>query len=1683
MLNTYQMQVVKRNGKKEPVSFDKVIKRLKTLCSGLETIDPILVAQKVIAEIYNDVHTYQLDELAAEICTSLSTENPDFGILASRIIISNNHKNTSPSFSETMTILYNNKDIHGKHTPLLAENVYQIIMENKAKLNSVIDYTRDYNYDYFAFKTLERAYLMRVDGNVVERIQHMVMRVSVGLHFNDINKAVESYKFMSQKYFTHATPTLFHAGTSRPSLASCFDENTEIFTLDGIKKIIDVKIGDEVVTHNGNIKKVIQLHKNILGNRKMYELNVYKSKSIKVTENHRFLAIKDRKSRPNWYRIDELNNKSYIVIPNRKKYSEKNEIIDLALYFDILFKDKNKYNMEVFDNEVQLSTYFNNGIEKKLKGRRIHNKCNRYIPLDEDFYYLAGLFIGDGHIITRKNKNNEIEECGIGFTMNKENVELIEIIKIFGNKLFGIHAIEHNMKTQNVHQILYHSTFLGKLFLYLFGNGFNNKHLNKFLYNCGKKYLYNFVAGLITTDGCISKEHNITISLSNQNLVNELYHLLRANNIDCSFKKNSYMSKLSTVIPHSLRIPAIKEILEKVIKTYNDNRIQILIEKIENNKGFDSRTLYMHDTKFLKISSINQINYNKQYVYTLGIEDDHSYNVEGLICENCFLIGTSDSIDSASDNKGIYKTISDCAVISKWAGGIGVHISNIRSKGTKIRGTNGKSDGIIPMLKVYNDTAKYVNQCFTPETVIYTKEGIKEARNVKENDELLTKDGTFRKVMEVFKNERNEEIVKYRIMSSLFPNRCTKQHQIYVLKNVAKINNHNILKERLTTGELKGEYVNAGELTDKDYVVFPIPKNVEDIEEDDKMYFYLYGMCLMKSKVTDGIISLEVGEHIIGDIKKFFAERNVPYEIEKRKIFKWKMEDDIFHHTLKAADNKKRLFPAYWNLPEEKLKALMQGIFFKRNIEIRIKDYEKSFVSTIRYLSLRLGFLLRGELKNGLYHIRYPKELDGKKNNRYFRHGDKLYTKIMKVKMVNFKGNVYDFNIDENHNYTTDSGLVHNSGKRPGSFAFYLEPHHPDVMAFLDLKKNHGSEDERARDLFLAMWISDLFMERVRDDKDWSLLDPDECRGLQDVYGEDYKYLYEKYESEGKAKKVLKARTVWRKILESQIETGVPYISYKDAVNRKNNQKNYGVIKSSNLCVAPETKILTDEGYQVISDFVDQNVNVWNGQEFSRATVRKTGENQKLIEIHTNNGLSLSCTEYHKFYICDVENNIKKVNAYELKIGDNLINTEVVLKRDCKEFLPNDAKIIDEYYDKFNRMKWSYNNIRVSKIIDNNRYDDTYCFNEHKRHMGLFNGILTGNCNEINLYSDEKEYSVCVLSSIALSRFVENNNKFNYQKLEEVVKVAITNLDRIVDINFYPTPETKYSNMKHRPIGLGVQGLQDVFFKMRAPFESERARELNRNIFETIYYAAVKTSCELAKVEGPYETFWESPIAKGQFQFDLWGIKPSDRYDWEALRKDVMQYGIRNSTLTALMPTASTAQILGSVECFEPITSNIYSRRTIAGDFAMVNKYLVDDLIRIGLWSKEMKDTIIAANGSIQNIEGIPQELKDLYKTVWEIKQKCIIEMAAERGPYICQAQSMNLFFEEPTPNVLHSALMHGWRLGLKTGSYYIRSRPKVQAQQFTIDPEKVKKMQNRMGYKTLMNVLENPDISDCCSG
>jgi ribonucleoside-diphosphate reductase alpha chain len=950
---------------------------------------------------------------------------------------------------------------------------------------------------------------------------------------------------------------------------------------------------------------------------------------------------------------------------------------------------------------------------------------------------------------------------------------------------------------------------------------------------------------------------------------------------------------------------------------------------------------------------------------------------------------------------------------------------------------------------------------------------------------------------------------------------------------------------------------------------------------------------------------------------------------------------------------------------------------------------------------------------------------------------------------------------------------INQGGKRNGSFAIYLEPHHPDIFTFLDSKKNHGADEIRARDLFYALWVSDLFMERVKNDDDWALLCPDTCKGLCDVYGDEFKSLYEKYEGDSKfPKKIVKARDVWSAILSSQIETGGPYILYKDACNKKSNQKNIGVIHSSNLCVAPETFILTDKGQLTISSLKDQEVNVWNGTEFSATKVVQTNKNTELVDVSFSDGSLLTCTPYHKFFIqegynkksvslveaqklekgmklikCNypvINNDKELVNAYtngmftgdgtytnivksksETKCrfksqkgysyckrhiknqkGDELsdycegisytkknhitlygekikllkyldydsvgkekdgklnvtlainlkdkffvpmnyslkskmdwlsgycdadgtiavnqcnkslqitsiekeflikvklmlqtcgINSKVTMSRIAnKEMLPDGKGGYKEYERKdcyrlliasnelqsivklgfdphrlevkidSSIQRSSVQFITVVSITNNDRKDDTYCFTEEKEHKGIFNGVITSQCAEIIQYSDSKETAVCNLASICLPRFLEekinesymntfegiklkssiekytnisiytkedcvyckllkvfftkvgipykeiskdeddvlkikfpNNNyktvprvyneteylggyeeaymilkpKVNYKKLAEVSGLLVENLNNIIDSNFYPTEKTRLSNNRHRPMGIGVQGLADIFIKLRIGFDSDEAIELNKKLFETIYYGAMKSSIELSKKHGTYDTFKGSPLSEGKFQFDLWNLEEKDLsgfWDWKLLRKEVIKYGARNSLLIAVMPTASTSQIMGNNECIEPYTSNLYVRRTIAGEFTVVNKHLVEDLISINLWDNNTRDRLLYDRGSVKNIKNMPEFLKNIYKTVWEIKQKKCIDLSVDRAPFVCQSQSLNIWLESPTFDSLTSIHFYGWSKGLKTGSYYIRSKAKVNPKNFS------------MNVLTEQKMIEEDNECENCSG
>jgi len=639
---------------------------------------------------------------------------------------------------------------------------------------------------------------------------------------------------------------------------------------------------------------------------------------------------------------------------------------------------------------------------------------------------------------------------------------------------------------------------------------------------------------------------------------------------------------------------------------------------------------------------------------------------------------------------------------------------------------------------------------------------------------------------------------------------------------------------------------------------------------------------------------------------------------------------------------------------------------------------------------------------------------------------------------------------------------VNQGGKRNGSFAIYLEPWHADIEDFLRLKLNQGAEEERARDLFYGLWIPDLFMKRVEADADWTLMCPHECPGLAHVHSAGFERLYESYETSGKGRKTIRAKKLWQMILDAQIQTGTPYLCYKDAANSKSNQQHLGTIRSSNLCVAPETILFVRErfpegnmfsykyGSYKISELENKKVEVWNGNQFSEVTPMKTGSKQKLLKITISvdgKNEQLYCTEYHKFII-ETSTNIK----------------------DCRRIDAKDLNSGTELY-KYKDYLGYYNTQKVISVEFDDRYDDTYCFTEPLNNAGVFNGILTGNCTEIMEFTSPDETAVCNLGSLALPRFVEymedyKMHVFNFKKLREYTEILTRNLDIVIDKNFYPTVECKNSNTRHRPIGIGVQGLADVFAIMRLPWTSEEAAELNRDIFENIYFAAaqasVHRSIEMAvsthvgySESSPHPSFDGSPASYGKLQYHLWNEKPTSEYlKWDYLETMVKQHGIRNSLLVAPMPTASTSQILGNNECFEPFTSNLYTRRVLAGDFMVINKYLVEDLTKIGLWTADIRTAIIANNGSIQNIPEIPLELRELYKTAWEIPQKTLIDMARSRAPFICQSQSLNLFLAEASYAKMSSMHFYAWKAGLKTGCYYLRTKAVSSAQKFTVEPK-----------------------------
>jgi ribonucleotide reductase alpha subunit len=688
-------------------------------------------------------------------------------------------------------------------------------------------------------------------------------------------------------------------------------------------------------------------------------------------------------------------------------------------------------------------------------------------------------------------------------------------------------------------------------------------------------------------------------------------------------------------------------------------------------------------------------------------------------------------------------------------------------------------------------------------------------------------------------------------------------------------------------------------------------------------------------------------------------------------------------------------------------------------------------------------------------------------------------------------------------------------GKRKGSWVVYLSPHHGDIMEFLTVRLNDGADEEsKCRDLFIGVWIPDLFMKRLSNGEDWSTFCPDECPGLSDVWGDDYEKLYLKYESEGKSNHVYKPIDIWKAIYQSQKDSGIPYVLYKDNVNRCNMQNNLGTIKSSNLCVSGDTLILMDKGYFPIKELSQCEPpvhNVWNGDIFTPATFAKTGVDQELLEIETTHGNIIKCTPYHKFILTDGDKKEKIVEAKDLKNDDSLISYK----------LPSgieSGRIIESN--------------KIKSITKLETKEDTYCFKEPLKNRGIFNGLMLGNCSEIVEYSDDKVTASCNLSSICLPIFVEDvysveemelhederrvlnhefpvHPKFNYKKLAEVAGEVTENLNNVIDTTYNPIIESAEGNFRHRPLGIGIQGLADVFLKFNIAFDSNKAFDLNKKIHETIYYGALSKSTEICKkiyrnvianfdktsdptlyihsneamaqypelqIEnlldkysnksdipktiGTYPSYLingGSHMSNGKFHWEMFGLEEKDlsgMFDWDTLRSHIKIYGVRNSLLVALMPTGTTSQIMGNSSCFEPYVSNAYRKTTLAGSFIVINKYLVKYLTDAGIYNATLADYLLHTDGSIQNIDGIPQHIKDIYKTTYELNQKTIVQMAIDRQPFVDQSQSMNVWFNEYTFEKFNSMQFYGWKNGIKTGSYYIRTRPAATAEKYTISAD-----------------------------
>ena len=1083
---------------------------------------------------------------------------------------------------------------------------------------------------------------------------------------------------------------------------------------------------------------------------------------------------------------------------------------------------------------------------------------------------------------------------------------------------------------------------------------------------------------------------------------------------------------------------------------------------------------------------------------------------------SCYL--NDSPLDSLDD---IYKRYSDVALLSKFAGGIGVSLSRLRSKGSLIRGTNGNSNGLVPWAHTLSASVGTVNQCLHPDTKVYTETGMKRMTDIEIGDLVLGISGHYRPVTEVLRYpSANERSIAIHVRHGGTPIPITDGHPIYAIADVPLETSHALIYKWLTAEKLRPTWVESGHLKVGDYVAIPIPQGIADIAAFNEDDAFFYGLMLGDGHITKNSCAEcglsynpnSDGEHVSW-LTNYLRSHGVHTWVAQQPSrpnyaqLKWSFSEatPFTYDDLYDSEGEKRIAPRFMHLPHAKAIRAIQGLIatdgcISRGAEVTFTNASSALVEGLRYQLVRLAVMTGMQSRrrtdervivradgseslikydNDYMDVRVPAfeqlaealGIPSVTKAHWLTFAGMVWSRIKKIEEIETPSEVIDLRVEFDETYTVAGALVHNGGKRKGAACIYLETHHPDLMEFLELRDNTGEKEQRAYNLNLANWISDLFMQRVKDDAMWSFFDPTIAPELTDLYGAAYERRYLQLESEGKFTEQMPARKVYSRMMRTLAETGNGWMCFKDASNRRGNQVNDEAgtsIHLSNLCVAPETMILTDKGEKQIGLLRDEVVCVWNGHQFSPVVVRLTGMDKPLLHVVFDNGKTLDVTAYHKFYVCD-ETGTYERRTMDLKPGDRMLS------------------VADDTTQSF---------VHVVELQDHYRRSDTYCFMEPMRHMAVFNSILAGNCTEIlevtssgtrqhmaretmmAMTADDiltknihvvgfdgqrdafevisgSECAVCNLGSINIGRGYVKHGKLDKEKLRKNVAIAIKYLDRVIDRNFYPIHEAEASNVRWRPVGLGLMGLADLFFQLRVPFESETAIRLSAEIQEEIYYQALRTSCDLAKTLGPHRDFHLTRAAKGHLQFDLAGVTPSDPERWAPLRQDIVESGLRNSLVIAIAPTATISHICGVEECIEAVKSNLLKRETLSGEFIAINKYLVEDLRRIGRWNAETITQLKIDEGSIANIADLPADMYETYKTVWEMSMKSIIAHAVARGAYIDQSHSLNMFIdlnrypEDKRIGVLSSLYMHAWESGLKT-TYYFRSRAATRIEQTT---------------------------------